>query len=794
MASDYQFDKMKKLLLVLMLLSSKQIVFAQNNPIDLQFSNTMYMRIEPCTPEILRIRIRKNADFKESLMERYSIVKTNWDKFDCETTTKNELTTIKTKAVKVTIDTKNRSVFYTDNTGKNIGHSIHFSIGDSSNNTALFTQSLTNFFGTEKHSTYINGDSAKPVITERPVVTPIEKPSMLNFSLTNTERFYGLGSAIRDCIQHRGTTAKIWVKYQQSEAPMPYIMSTEGWGVFYNSTKLHYFDVGRFESNTMSVYGSDEEIDFYLMIGSMPEILDHYTTITGKPFLLPKYAYGFSFGSNLNENQFNILDNAVRFRKEKFPCDVYWIETQWMANAKNFNYDFTNKKKWDYNNFRPDWPEFQGWENPADIKRHLFIYRLNKLGFKLPLWLCVDEDLSIPEEIRLAQKKGRPLVGVDNWFSHLTNFLKDGVSGYKIDPGRTIEEHPNRKYYNGFTDNEMHQLQQVLVAKNVQLTCSEFNQQRPFLHYCGGYAGIQQWAAATSGDNGGGRKAMFDQLNLGMSGHINTSCDILEQVFPMSAGLHFGFLLPWVQLNSWAFVHHPWYYTEPEKNMFHFYDSLRYSLIPYLYSTAINGTLTGMPILRAMPLLYPADTELANNTTQYMLGDNLLVAAFTNTIYLPKGNWIDYWTGNKYKGKQSIKLDIPTNRGGLLFIKAGAIIPYQKPMQYVDEFPADTITLKIYPSGESSYTLYEDDGISYKYKEGALAKTNITCKLKDKMVQLFISKRLGLYENMPLHRVYLVELYGAQEDRIIVNNVALKNENLVKDKKYNVIKFAVAVE
>ncbi|MCX6308384.1 MAG: DUF5110 domain-containing protein [Bacteroidia bacterium] len=530
------------------------------------------------------------------------------------------------------------------------------------------------------------------------------------------------------------------------------------------------------------------------MVGFMPEMLNDYTTITGKPFLLPKYAYGFSFGSNMSENQFNVLDNGLRFRQEKIPCDVYWLEPQWMANSNGFNYDFSNKKKWDYSKFRPDWPEFQGWERPEEVKKHLFVYRLNQLGFKMPLWLCVEEDLSIPEEMRLARKAGKPLTGMVNWFDHLTSFLKDGASGYKIDPGRTINEHPDRKYYNGLTDKEMHQVQQVLVAKNVNITCSDFNQKRPFLHYCGGYAGVQHWAAATSGDNGGGRKALFDQLNLGLSGHINTSCDVLEQVFPMSAGLHFGFLLPWVQLNSWAFIHHPWYYTESEKTMFRFYDNLRYSLIPYIYSTALNGSLTGMPILRAMPLVYPNDSALANNTTQYMFGDNLLVTAYSNKTHLPEGNWIDYWTGNQYAGNQEITLDIPKDRGGLLFIKAGAIIPYQKPMQYVDEFPADTLILKVYPSGESTYTMYEDDGISYDYSKGALAKTEFSCKSDGQKVELSISKREGKYTDMPLHRTYQVELYGETPSIIIVNNKTLRNERLTDGATPKAMKFTVNIE
>lgn len=785
---------MKRIVLLLMIFSIVSMVFSQNKYVDIQINKSKHIRIEPCSPTIVRIRMNQSGNFKESIMERYGIIKKDWKAVDYKTQTSSGFIKITSKILSISVDKNTGLLSWKENTSKAPVHSIRFDVNDSKSKSNNFTKSLVKFFGTEKVNSFIIGDSIKSRIVEKNVVDPIENPSFVNFSLNSTERFYGLGSAVRDRIQHRGNAARIWVKYQKSESPIPYIMSNEGWGVFYNTTKLHYFDVGRFDTSNMTVYGSDDEIDFYLIAGTMPEILNDYTSITGKPFLLPKYAYGLSFGSNLSENQFHVLDNAVKFRQEKIPCDVYWLETQWMANSKDFNYDFTTKKKWDYSNFRPDWPEFQGWEKPEDVKKHLFVYRLNQLGFKIPLWLCVETDLSITEEMRIARKEGKPLAGVVNWFDHLTTFMQDGVAGYKIDPGRTINEHPDRKYYNGLADSEMHQLQQVLVAKNVNLTCSEFNQNRPFLHYCGGYAGIQQWAALTSGDNGGGAKALFDQLNLGMSGHINTSCDILEQVFPMSAGIHFGFMLPWTQLNSWAFIHHPWYYTESEKAMFRFYDNLRYSLIPYIYSTALNGSFTGMPILRAMPLVYPNDSALANITSQYMFGDNFLVTAFSNTTRLPEGNWIDYWTGSQYAGNRNISLETPKDRGGLLFVKAGAIIPCQKPMQYVDEFPADTLILKVYPSGESFYTMYEDDGISYNYSKGAVAKTEFKCKSDGQKLELFISKREGKYANMPLHRTFLVELYGSQFKNIVVNNIPLKSEKNIEDKQNKVVKFSVNIE
>ena len=773
--------------MLLMVLPACQVM-AQQDAIIIKLDKTTHIKIEPCTPQIFRIRVSLDGNFNQSLMERYEIIKTDWSAFAYKKENNNNFLSINTGEAVLILDKKNKTIAITDKSGKAIVEKIDFSLNKTKAQTDVFLQSLKGYFGKEDFTTNIIGDTAaENKKVSRDVVSTTKEVSLLSVGLNKTERMYGLGSAVRDRIQQRGGAARIWAQYQKSESPIPYLMSTDGWGIFYNTTKKHYFDIGRFDNDKLIVYGSDKEMDFYIMLGSMPQILDRFTSITGKPFTLPRYAYGLAFGSNTLENQFDVLNNAMRFRQEKFPLDIYWLEPQWMDKM----YDFSTEKYWNRTNFRADWPEFKGWEKPTDVKKHLFVNKLKQHGFKVGLWLCVEEDLSIPEEMRIAAKQGKILPGKVDWFKHLATFINDGASGYKIDPGRTMDEHADRKYYNGLTDAEMHQVQQVLVAKNVQLVCKETNGERPFIHYCGGYTGVQQFTAMTSGDNGGGKKALFDQLNLGLSGHINTSCDVLEQVIPMEPGIHFGFLLPWTQVNSWAFVHHPWFMNAEEQAMFRFYDNLRYSLLPYIYSTALNGHFTGMPILRAMPLMYPNEKALENNFTQYMFGDNLLVAAFTNKVYLPAGTWIDYWTGKKYTGQQEIICDVPKDRGGPLFIKAGAIIPYQPAMQYTDQFPLDTINLKIYPENESSYTLYEDDGISFKYDEGAVASTKFVCKADKNTTELTIQPRQGSYDGMPVSRNYAVEVYTVKPSEISLNGLVLHANEWIYDDNLKMIKVLV---
>ena len=803
---------MKNIIITLSLIFAFTKCIAQNqvsqtikNVFDIRLENGKYLRIQPCSDKIMRIRIAVKNDFAESLLEHYEIVKNDFQKIDVQSSEKGATVVFNTGFMILTVDKNSGSMSLKDKSGKTLVNNINLNLTDKKPNFDGFVQSLCKVFEKEIVSREIIGTdstsiTAQNVISKNKIalekqhdLTDPESPaSIAEFSINPTERFYGLGSAIRDGIQHRGKAIRIWPQYQRSESPFPFVMSTDGWGVFLNTTRINYFDIGRYRTNKMMVYCSDEELDFYLMAGSMPEILDQYTTITKKPYLMPKWAYGLAFGSNMMENEFDILNDAWHFRDENIPCDIYWIEPQWVEKL----YDSSTKKNWDPVKFYNAGRYF--WEKPTtsrDVKPDLFINRMNNMGFKLALWLNNTEDLTIEEEDHLAWKKGKPQSGKEHWFPHLMTFVNQGVQGFKLDPGTTMDEHPDRKYYNGLTDKEMHPVNQVLLPKQLYRLMKDSTGLRSFHHYCGGYAGQQHWTAATCGDNGGGHLALFDQLNLGISGFMNSSCDVLalDKNEPIEQGMHFGFFLPWVQINSWASILHPWFLSPEEKKEFQFYSQLRYSLIPYIYSAAINGSLTGMPILRAMPLIFPDDPKVENIATQYMFGDFFLVSVFSDKTYLPEGNWTDYWTGKKYAGKQEV-ISEQQIHGGPLFVRAGAIIPFQKPMQYIDESPVDTLLLKVYPDNNSTYTLLEDNGTTFDYENGAIAKTSFKCKSEGNNINLEISKREGKYKNMPVHRVYQVEVYCDESGEITVNSHPLLKESTEYDKKIKALKFTVSVE
>lgn len=745
---------MKKLFLFTMTAMFAVSTWAAPTQVELKLRNGQKMQIDFCTDSIFRVRVSEVDTFATSWLERYGLIKNDWAPVKVAQRNVGESTIYTTSAYKVWVSRKDGSIRVTDLKDKPIVQDAAY-LGTGTPVIEEMSATINEKFQKPRREEAIIGDTTNAAAAQQQTeLGDISNNTILSFILADDERFYGGGSTSRDHIQHRGELLRMWATYQIAEAPIPFMMSSAGWGVFNNTTVRNYFDVARFDKERLLIYNTTSGADFYLIMGgSLQKTLNLYTLITGRAYVLPRWMYGLSFGGHMQENQFEIMNDALRFRSEKVPCEVLWIEPQWMSEY----YDFSTKKSWNYKLFPPE----GYWEEHKFPKREwkgCFIGRLHGLGYKLGLWLCIDHDQSIVEEDIIAEREGRPQSGLEHWFDHLTNFMDQGVDGFKLDPARTLDEHPDREYYNGLTDKEMHNLNQVLMPRQMNRVFRDHKGLRPWQHYCGGYAGTQRWTANQSGDNGGERTALFDQLNLGSSGLMNTSCDVMSAQDQMGS-LHMGTFLPWIQINSWFSLLHPWYYSPHERAMYRDYIQLRHALFPYIYSTALNGHLAGLPMLRSMPLMYPDDRNVDDMVYQYMFGDNLLIGVFSDSIYLPKGQWIDLWTDKKVEGEnKTVFHQVPDNRAGIAMVKAGAIIPMQKYMDYIGQRPIDTLILKVYPYGNSSYTLYEDDGVTFAYEEGKIAKTVYDCKQSGNRTELVVNPTVGEYEGIYTSRTYEVDM------------------------------------
>lgn len=745
---------MKKILLAVACFA--MTLLAQANPAHkVKINDGLTVSVEACSGSIFRIKVSPRKDFTESLMERYELIKTDWSEVKTDISDKGGVWTLKTPEYSLAINKKTGVMTVKDAKGGKVIREVRFlpeKEGLCGEMRSFINEKYADLKVADNGGGIIGDDNGKFGEVDKHEIPAADAVSILSFSMEDGERFYGGGSTSRDHIQHRGEFLRMWTTYQQTEIPMPFMMSSRGWGVYNNSTRKSFFDIGNQQKSKFNIINTFDEADFYLMMGKdMPAILNEYTLVTGRTYVLPKWAYGLCFGPNMREEQFDILNDAVRFRQFDVPCDVFWLEPQWMEKR----YDFSTKKKWNYDRFSPE-PYWLQDQYPKTMHNRLFIGKLRSMGFHLGLWLCEEYDLSIQEEDIIAERTGGKLSGQEHWMDHLTVFMDQGVEGFKLDPARTIDNHTNWEYYNGRTDKEMHNLNQVLLPKQMRELGRKYNGKRTWHHYCGGWSGTQRWTASTSGDNGGGKTALYDQLNLGMSGFLNTSCDVMSVPRELEMqGLHFGLFLPWVQINSWFSMMHPFYYAKEEQDIYRFYVKLRYSLAPYIYSMALEAAQNGMPIVRSMPLCFPDDRNCDDMTYQYMFGDNFCVGIFTNEIYLPKGTWTDAWSGEKIVSKgETFTREYPSNRAGLLFIREGAIIPTQPDVEYLGARPFDRVILKVYPHGDSAYTMLDDDGESYEYENGGVASTLFESHERDGGVEVVVNPVQGSFKGMPSEREY----------------------------------------
>jgi len=154
------------------------------------------------------------------------------------------------------------------------------------------------------------------------------------------------------------------------------------------------------------------------------------------------------------------------------------------------------------------------------------------------------------------------------------------------------------------------------------------------------------------------------------------------------------------------------------------YLELRYRLLPYLYSAVRECTVSGLPVMRALWLHYPDDPAAVRCGDEFLLGRDLLVApvvekgATARKVYLPRGAWYDFWTGERQEGGREISrsVDLETTP---LYVRAGAIVPLGPVKQYTGEKVNDPLMVTVYPGAAGSFLLYEDDGSSFTYRNGA---------------------------------------------------------------------------
>ena len=546
------------------------------------------------------------------------------------------------------------------------------------------------------------------------------------------EYFYGCGMQ-NGYFSHRGNDILIekgngWDAGGRAN-PAPFYMSTAGYGVFRNT-----FDVGVYSfKDTLKFSHNENRFDaFYFYGPSLKQILNGYTRITGRPFLMPRWALSMGDANCYNRGTkgYETKNYTGSGINGTTPDVIKLVADQYVKN---------------------DMP--RGWILPNDgygcgyVKLDSTVMELHKRGFYTGLWTENGID-------RIAKEVG----------TYGTRLCKLDVAW--VGPGYKFALDACKSAYNGIENN---------------------SNERGFVWSVMGWAGTQKYSTVWTGDQTGNweyiRFHIPTVIGSGLSAQNAATGDV-DGIFGGSDSTYVRdlqwkcFTPVFMVMSGWAKKNkQPYVYGEPYTSINRKYLDLKMRLTPYMYTYCAQAHETGVPTTRAMVLEFPEDNNTKGTQTQYqfMNGEWLLVApvykseAKRDSIYLPKGIWYDYWNGQAYSGNTWLN-NYPAPLDKLpVFVKAGAIIPMYPQMDYDRQKKADSLTLDIYPYKNSSFNLYEDDGITRDYRKGGFAKTLIAVQA-DKNTQVSIHAAVGNYIGKYLKRVYLLNIHQAAAPKSVAIN------------------------
>ncbi|HKD07747.1 MAG TPA: TIM-barrel domain-containing protein [Bryobacteraceae bacterium] len=560
-----------------------------------------------------------------------------------------------------------------------------------------------------------------------------------------------------------------------AKEPIPLAIGTSGWALFIHQPSGAFDLTGSEGVFRPAAPESGLPLDIFVIAAKEPSsVLREYSAVTGFPVMPPLWSLGYQQSHRTLGPADEILAEARMFREKKLPCDtMIYLGTGFCPNGWN-----------------TDNGEF-AWNSKAFPNPQAAIDGLHKENFKVVLHVVleghhltgtVNDNCTTPPQPsgRDAQGHWPPDRQVSCYWPFHKPLSDMGIDGWWPDQGDGLDAPSrlarNRMYFEG----------QQLYRPD----------ERVFALHRNCYAGMQRYGAFLwSGDVQSTWETLKTHvpvgINAGLSGIPYWGTDIGG--FIPTKDFTGELYARWFQFAAFTplFRSHgrDWRLHMPtgwntgeigirETNNFHpdpselrdpsiepvcrKYLELRYRLMPYLYSAVKETCETGMPIMRAMWLHYPQDQIATARGDQYLYGRDILVApvvekgATTRSVWLPAGDWYDFWTKEKFGGGREIsrKVDLETIP---LFIRAGTVLTMGPVRQYTSETVEGPLELFVYPGADGEFSLYRDDGRSFDYTRGVWSRLNISWNNRGRTLSLRLapgSRPIGpVRENIVAHVV-----------------------------------------
>ena len=587
------------------------------------------------------------------------------------------------------------------------------------------------------------------------------------------------------------------------------------YGIMFNNPCRPLFKFGTQSASQYSFEAGDGQLDYYFFGGgaahTMATVIDRYSELTGRPAMLPKWAFGYHLSrfSYLNQSWVQYLADAAT--ANNIPLDAVYLDIDYMnvnsdnnPTAPNVLHQMTTDS-----NF-PNPGAMVSYCGAKGVKIIPLIEPL--LETQDPMYNEANTDLHFIKDNSSGTVVGNIYLGPISWMDFsstpartwwkgkignwMNTFPFAGIWNDIDEPeGDAIPSNGllwcDGRYGTSTTDtrrqwsNEHNYFGLRCASTSYEALLEKNPTKRPFVLSRSGNCGLQHYAVSWSGDTAANWTYARTCIRFGTSAMISGAAwyghdlgGFTGTVAPelLTRWHEWGALLPFFRSHSrkgddvWPSGdqgREPWRYAEPYQSDMRNCIQFRYKLMPYLYTLAYNATQTGEPMNTPPVFKYFADANTASlNDYEFMVGDYLLAAPVynqgdtTRTVYLPWSpgvGWYHWWSNVRYSGGNTVTVSAPLGQLPL-FVRSGAIIPMGPAMQNMTQAPSGYLDVNCWPEGNSSFTLYEDEGDGWNYTNGVYASATFTSARTATNWDFTIGARQGSYN--PGHTNYFIYVYN----------------------------------
>lgn len=626
-------------------------------------------------------------------------------------------------------------------------------------------------------------------------------------TMPQSEQYYGLGEK-SGALNRREKHFTMWntdiPAYKADTDPLyqsiPFFYGINRgltYGIFFDNSYRSSFDMGKEYPDRYSFGAVGGEMNYYFISGDTPaKVLERFTEVVGRMPLPPRWSLGYQQCRWSYYPESRVRKLASDFRTKEIPCDVIYLDIDYMEGYRIFT--------WSEKNFPEPAKMISDLSNDGfkivtivdpgiKVDTTYEAYRTGRAGdyflkhpdgkiFTGKVWpgVCAFPDFSIPRAREWWGKNFSSLAGIG-----VRGFWNDMNEPSVFDvPTKTIDLdvlHDDNGLHTPHTKNHNLYGFQMTQATYEGVRALKPNE-RPFVLTRASFAGGQRYSAAWTGDNVSSwehlEMAVPMMLGLSISGQPFVGTDIGGFVGSPDGELYarwleLGVFSPLMRTHTeWGSKdQEPWSYGPEIEQIDKKTIELRYRFFPLIYNEMYKASVTGIPPMRPLAFECPEEPGYANNATEFMFGDHLLIAPVlwsgsrTRSLTLPQGQWYDYWSSKRLEGGNSVTVDAPLDRIPI-FVRAGSIIPTQQLVQYSDQAPIDPLTLSIYVGQSGSEEFYEDDGLSFEYQNGVFAKRTVEFSMSKESMVLSVGAVSGSYR-FP-ERSLVARFIGVEQRPVVV--------------------------